>query len=254
MKDRDSTGDVNLAREMLREATNVTVLTGAGVSAESGVPTYRGAGGGLWDGLRVEDWATPEGYARDRPRVWKWYSDRRVQLADVQPNDAHRALAEFQRRLAARGGRAAIVTQNIDALHQAAGAQDVLDLHGSLLRIRCEQCTRREHVGYEPLEHVPACPDCRAAMRPDVVWFGESLPMKVWHAAIDAAAACDVFITAGTSAVVYPAAGLLDVAKGRSARTVEVNLEATPASDAVDVSLLGPAGEILPRLLDGADR
>lgn len=253
MNDRDSTGDVNRARALLREATNVTVLTGAGVSAESGVPTYRGAGGGLWGGLRVEDWATPEGYARDRPRVWTWYSDRRVQLADVRPNAAHRALAELQRRLAARGGRATIVTQNIDALHQAAGAQDVLELHGSLLRIRCEQCMRREYVGCKPLEHGPTCPDCGAAMRPDVVWFGESLPMKVWHAAVDAAAACDVFITAGTSAVVYPAAGLLDVAKGRGARTIEVNLEATPASGAVDVSLLGRAGDVLPELLDGAD-
>jgi len=240
---------IDRSRRLLAEAASIAVLTGAGISAESGVPTYRGAGGGLWDGLKVEDWATPEGYARDPHRVWTWYSHRRVQLQQIEPNPGHRALAELQRRVGGRGGRFTLATQNIDGLHQAAGNVNVLELHGSLLRLRCWSCPYRRHVGYEPIEQIPACPECGADLRPDVVWFGEGLPQHVWQAAAEAAGGCDVFLSAGTSAMVYPAAGLIELAARNGARTIEVNLEPTPASGLVDVSIRAKAGEILPRLV-----
>ncbi|MBS3734510.1 MAG: NAD-dependent deacylase [Phycisphaerae bacterium] len=255
MTDGPDQAEIARVRDLLGAARHVACLTGAGISAASGVPTYRGAhtgrtvGGALWDGLRVEDWATPAGYARDPQRVWKWYSDRRVQLGELAPNAGHVALAELEKRLTARGGAFTLATQNIDALHQRAGSVNVLALHGSLLRIRCSVCPYRREVGHEPIAAIPACPDCGARLRPDVVWFGEMLPQDVWTAAADAAGDCDVFLTAGTSAVVYPAAGLVEIAAATGATTVEVNLEPTPASSLVDVALQGPADELLPQLV-----
>ncbi len=240
---------ISQVRRMLREASSVTVFTGAGISAESGVPTYRGADGALWDGLKLEDWATPEGYARNPQRVWKWYSDRRVQLGAIAPNSGHYALANLQRQVTARGGRFVLATQNIDGLHQKAGSDGVLELHGSLLKIRCSGCAHRRDVGYKAIDEIPPCPACGAMLRPAVVWFGEPLPEDVWTAAAEAAGDCEVFLAVGTSAVVYPAAGLIELAVGAAAKTIEVNLAPTPASTVVDITLHGKAGEILPQIV-----
>ncbi len=243
--------DLARAQTALSQARHVACLTGAGISAASGVPTYRGAGGALWDGLKVEDWASPEGYARQPERVWRWYSDRRVQLGGISPNAGHAALAEIERRIAGRGGTFTLATQNIDALHQRAGSRNVLELHGSMLRIRCCVCEHARQVGHEPIEEIPACPQCGARMRPAVVWFGEMLPQDVWTAAAEAAAECDVFLTVGTSAVVYPAAGLVEMAAATGGTTIEINLEPTPASRLVDIAIQGKADEVLPELVSG---
>ncbi len=240
---------IDEARKILSAAKSVMVLTGAGISVESGIPTFRG-NGGLWQGMKVEDWATPEGYLRDTPRVWRFYNQQRSGLAAVKPNPGHEALAAMQRKISQRGGSFVLATQNIDGLHQAAGNEGVLELHGSLKRLRCWKCDYRLDVGYSSLEQVPCCPHGHGDLRPDVVWFGEMLPQDIWQAAARAAAASEVFLTVGTSAVVYPAAQLVQYARGESATCIEVNLEPTPASDIVDISLLGKAGEILPQLLE----
>lgn len=236
------------ARAMLASAGSVTVLTGSGVSAESGIPTFRGAGG-LWQGMRAEDFATPEGFARNPEKVLRWYDQRRMQLNQVAPNPAHVALAKLERQVTARGGQFALATQNVDGLHQAAGSRHVLELHGSLQEARCNSCDYRQRVGLGPVEPVRRCPRCGEYLRPAVVWFGEPLPQPVLAAAIDAARRCEVFLAVGTSAIVYPAAGLIDVAARAGAKAVEVNIEPTPATAAADVALHGKAGDILPRLV-----
>ncbi len=232
---------------MLQEARRVAVLTGAGISAESGLPTYRGATG-LWAGFSMKEYASAEGFAQDPEKVWGWHDERRMALAAVRPNPGHLALAEMERRLETRGGQFALATQNVDGLHQAGGSRNVLELHGTILAVKCSRCDRRREIGFEAIAGVPRCP-CGAMMRPDIVWFGEMLPEAVWQAACIAAAACDVFLTVGTSAVVYPAASLIEVAAAGGAKTVEVNLERTAASSSVDFALAGKAGDILPTLL-----
>jgi NAD-dependent deacetylase len=237
------------ARSLLAEARSVVALTGSGVSAESGIPTFRGTGG-IWGDLNVEEFATPEGFARDPLKVWNWYAQRRRELDGARPNAAHAALAALQRQVKARGGTFVLVTQNIDGLHQAAGSEGVLELHGSLRRARCRACPHQAEMSAERVEAVPTCPQCGQHMRPDVVWFGESLPMDVYRAAVEAAAAADVFLSVGTSAVVYPAAGLIEWALSGGAKAIEVNLEPTPISRLVRVALHGQAGAILPRLVE----
>ena len=236
------------ARRLVQGARTVAVLTGAGISAESGVPTYRGAGG-LWSGFSAEDLASPEGFARRPDKVWQWHDERRLALKDIQPNPAHFALAQLQKQLAGRGGWLTLATQNIDGLHQAAGSEGVLELHGTILTIKCTVCPGKRPIGFEPIEGTPRCPTCGRPMRPDIVWFGEALPTEVWDAADRAAQACEVFLTIGTSALVYPAAGLIQIATGSGAKTIEVNLEPTPASSMVDIALHGQAGEILPQIV-----
>lgn len=229
----------------LRGARRVTVLTGAGVSAASGVPTFRGANG-LWRQYRVEELATPQAFAREPRLVWDWYAWRREQIAACRPNRAHEVLAAWSARHAAWR----LVTQNVDDLHLRAGTRDLIRLHGSIWEMSCwapcdgaPQRWRDERV---PLpEPLPRCPHCAALARPAVVWFGEPLNARDLRAAHEAAA-CDVFIAAGTSAVVYPAAGLIDSARARGAFTVEINLESTSASAAVDVAIQGAAEEVLP--------
>jgi NAD-dependent deacetylase len=226
----------------LRRARRVTVLTGAGVSAASGVPTFRGVGG-LWESFRAEDLATPHAFARDPGLVWRWYDWRRQQLAGLQPNAAHHVLACWQDRLAGF----TLLTQNVDGLHELAGSHAAVRLHGSIWRVRCAgRC--RDGASREdrrvPMSDLPPRCVCGSLLRPDIVWFGEELdPAVVRRAA--AALACDVFIAAGTSALVYPAAGFLDEARGYGAFTVEINLDATPATDRVDLSLRGPAEQVL---------
>jgi len=241
-------GRVEEARALIAAARQVVVLTGSGISAESGIPTFRGAGG-LWKGMRVEDFATPEGFNRRPLEVWNWYTRRRAELEDSRPNSGHVALAEMQRHVEARGGSFVLATQNIDGLHQVAGSTGVLELHGTLRTARCQACPRRQPMPAQPADALPPCPDCGAPLRPDVVWFGEALPEDVLIAATDAASRCDVFVSVGTSAVVYPAAGLVEWALSAGAKAVEVNLEPTPISRLVDVPLHGKAGEILPQLV-----
>jgi NAD-dependent deacetylase len=222
------------------------VLTGAGVSAESGVPTFRGSDG-LWEGHRVEDVATPEAFARDPALVWRFYNLRRAKLWTVRPNPGHHALAELERRWGP--ARFTVCTQNIDGLHRAAGSRHVLELHGNLARVRCTGCDRVEERPGEDLPELPRCAGCDALLRPDIVWFHEMLPQQVWREAAESAGLCDCFLVVGTSAVVYPAAGLVDLARQTGASVVEVNADASAVSSCVDVHLRGKSGEILPRLV-----
>ena len=223
----------------------VTVLTGAGVSAASGVPTFRGPDG-LWRRHRPEDLATPAAFARDPRLVWEWYDWRRQRIAACAPNDAHHVLA----RWAARPGFT-LVTQNVDGLHERAGAADVLCLHGSIWEVRCAggcaggRAARRDLAA--PLADLPPrCRHCGGLERPGVVWFGESLDTAVFGRAVEAAASCDVFLTIGTSAVVYPAAGLVVEAKRAGAAMIEINPDETPMAPFLDVAVRQPAESFLP--------
>jgi NAD-dependent deacetylase len=238
------------AAELLRRADRVAVLTGAGVSAESGVPTFRG-GGGLWEGQRVEDVATPGAFARDPAQVWRFYNARRAGLRTVQPNPGHRALVDLEDRWGSE--RFTLITQNVDGLHRAAGSRHVLEVHGTLSRVRCTGCGQTGERGSEALPDLPHC-GCGALLRPDIVWFGEYLPEDVWREAALAAAACDCFLVVGTSAVVFPAAGLADAARRAGAGIIEVNLEKTPASFDGVVGLYGPSGVVLPQLVQRLTR
>lgn len=247
--------DAELARaaEALKYATKVAVLTGAGVSAESGVPTFR-ASDGLWEGHRVEDVATPMAFERDPALVWRFYNGRRVNVAKVQPNPGHHALVELEDRYGyGYGDGFALATQNVDGLHLTAGSRNVFEVHGCLRRTRCTNCERVEDRGLDDLGDRPLCPHCGGFLRPDIVWFHEPLPTSVWRKAVWAAEECDVFLVVGTSAVVYPAASLVTYAKrGRSpgATVIECNLDRTAASTQADIGLYGPSGETLPRLVE----
>jgi NAD-dependent deacetylase len=227
-------------------ARRVTVMTGAGVSAASGVPTFRGPDG-LWRRYRPEELATPEAFARDPALVWEWYAWRRETVAACRPNAAHDVLARWSQRDGVR-----LITQNVDDLHLRAGTRDLVRLHGSLWEIKCfAGCARGAPPWREervPLPDMPPrCPHCRGHARPAVVWFGESLDPADVDRALEATA-CDVFLAVGTSAVVYPAAGFVHHARTRGAFTAEINLDETPASSLVDLSIRGPAEDILPAL------
>jgi NAD-dependent deacetylase len=236
--------ELTAAAALLRRARRVVAFTGAGVSAESGVPTFRGAGG-LWEGRPVEEVATPQGFRADPVRVWRFYEARRCNLASCRPNPAHEVLARWQQHFPAY----TLVTQNVDGLHEAAGSRDVLHVHGSIWTVRCSRCGRERHETATPLPEVPPrCSLCGAMERPGVVWFGEPLPEDVLHAASQAAACADVMVVVGTSAVVYPAAGLVQMAASGGAAVIEVNPEASALAHLADVELRGPAGEMLPRL------
>ena len=189
----------------------MAVLTGAGVSAESGVPTFRAADG-LWEGHRVEDVASPDGFRRDPRLVWQFYNGRRANVARVRPNPGHEALSGLEARFSRRF---TLVTQNVDGLHQQAGNQNVLEIHGSLRRTRCAECGAVRDRGLDVLADMPTCELCGGLFRPDIVWFGEMLPQSIWEQAVEAAESCDVFLVVGTSAVVHPAAGLINLARRR---------------------------------------
>jgi len=234
------------AGELLRPARRVAVMTGAGISAESGLATFRGAGG-LWEGHRVEEVATPSAFRRNPSLVWRFYNARRAGLRTAAPNPGHLALVRLEERL---GDGFTVLTQNVDGLHRAAGSRRVLELHGSLRRVRCTGCAAALDRGTEPLDELPRCAACGQMLRPDVVWFEEPLPEDVWRQAEVAASGCECFLVVGTSAVVYPAAGLILSAQAKGAAVIEVNLERTAASSHADVSLLGPAGQVLPLLVE----
>jgi NAD-dependent deacetylase len=240
--------DLTSLTDRLRRASRVTVLTGAGVSAASGIPTFRGAGG-LWRSVRAETLASARGFAADPTLVWEWYDWRRQIIREAEPNAAHHALAEWMR---ARPG-VTLITQNVDGLHERAGARDVLRLHGSIWKLRCWHDCDESAAGWTdesvPLSPMPPrCPHCGALARPGVVWFGESLDPDVLDTAARACE-CDVFLSVGTSSVVYPAAGLLHEAKRHGAFTIEINPDATDATAIVDCTIRAAAEDALPRLL-----
>ena len=228
----------------LRGAGRVVALTGSGVSAESGVPTFREAQTGLWERYDPHELATPEAFARDPRLVWEWYEWRRRLVEKAEPNPGHLALAELERRIPAF----TLITQNVDGLHQRAGSENVTELHGNILRSRCtlEETTVQDYL---PDEAPPPCPRCGAPLRPDVVWFGEALPHEAFEAASEAARACDLFLSVGTSSLVYPAAALPFEPLENGAILVEVNPDETPLTPHADHLLRGPAGEVLPRLV-----
>ena len=242
---------VTAARELLRDAARVVVLTGAGISAESGVPTFRGAGG-LWNNFRPEELATPEAFGRDPRLIWEWYGWRRELVGRCEPNAAHHALAAAARRDA--GFR--IVTQNVDGLHEIAAGSDgprPLQLHGSLFQTRCTRCRAswddRQPVDATSLSTIPHCSACGAIGRPGVVWFGESLDPAVLSEAVRLASAADVCLVVGTSAVVHPAAGLADLTRRAGGDVIEVNLEDTPLTGVATVAIRGTAAGVVPQIL-----
>ncbi len=245
----DLNESLEIAAEALRRATRVAVLTGAGVSAESGVPTFR-ASDGLWEGHRIEDVATPYGFEKNPGLVWKFYNARRANVKTVQPNAGHRALAAMERHW---GENFTIATQNVDGLHQTAGSKRVHEIHGSLRRTRCTDCGIIQDRGLEDLAELPECGPCGGLLRPDIVWFHEALPEDVWWNAQQAAGECDVLLVVGTSAVVYPAASLIPIAKRTKTpgtTVIECNLTPTEASAMADIGLYGPSGETLPKLCE----
>jgi NAD-dependent deacetylase len=229
----------------LRDAERIVALTGSGISAESGVPTFREAQTGLWERYDPQELATPEAFAHDPRLVWEWYEWRRHLVAEARPNPGHRALAELERRTPGF----TLVTQNVDGLHERAGSRNVVELHGNILRSKCsleaEVLRPEEHDESVP----PRCPRCGAFLRPDVVWFGEMLPVGVLEAASEAARRCDLFFSIGTSSLVYPAAALPYEALENGAVLAEINLKETPLSRHADYSVREPAGEVLPNLL-----
>ena len=232
-------------RQWVNEARRIVLLTGAGMSAESGVPTFRDAQSGLWASFRPEELATEEAF-RARPAfVWDWYALRREAVAKVQPNAGHRAVAEFQRR---HPGRLTVATQNVDGLHQRAGSAGVLALHGDIAEDKWLD-PPRACCTPERLEHgrPPRCATCGNLRRPAVVWFGELLPAEALAAAEEAAAASDLMLVVGTSGLVYPAAGLARATRGR---VVIVNPEPSALDDLADVVLAGTSAMLLPRLLE----
>jgi NAD-dependent deacetylase len=234
------------AVDVLRRAESVSVLTGAGVSAESGVATFRGSGG-LWEGYRIEDVATPEAFQRDPALVWKFYNMRRAALRTVKPNPGHYALARLES--AWTSSRFTLITQNIDGLHQLAGSKHVLEIHGNLAWVRCSSCGVTANRRFEPLPDEPLCEACGKRLRPAVVWFHEYLPEEVWSEASEKVAGSQCLLVVGTSAIVYPAAGLIQAARRLEIPVIEVNLEATEISHHDLIGLYGPSGAILPQLV-----
>jgi NAD-dependent deacetylase len=234
--------------DALRGARAIVVLTGAGVSAESGIPTFRDAMEGLWAKYDPSQLATPEAFDRDPETVTRWYDWRREKCAAAKPNPAHLALARLEKHLTIQKRGFTLLTQNVDRLHQAAGSRNVVELHGTLWVWRCTRCgVEREERAVPFTGYPPRCV-CGGARRPGVVWFGEMLPEQALNEAHDALKTCDFFLSVGTSAVVEPAASFIHIARRHGARTVEINRDATPISTVVDWSLLGKDGEILPEL------
>ena len=240
----DNLSDLETARGWLAQAHAVAILTGAGISAESGVPTFRGAEG-LWKDHKPEELATPEAFTRDPRLVWEWYDWRRGIIAKAAPNHAHRALVKLE----IQKPGFTLITQNVDGLHDLAGNGKILRLHGDIWRMRCTICGANFPNRRVPLPKIPPHCACGGLARPGVVWFGEPLPEGMMKEAEHAASSAQVFLVIGTSAVVHPAASLIPYAKQSGAKVIEINPEPTAATSIVDCALHGPAGEILPQLI-----
>ena len=249
--------EVERATELLKTKQRICLLTGAGISAESGIPTFRDKQTGLWENYRAEDMATPDAFARDPKLVWSWYQWRRQLVASKKPNPAHIALAQWQYHSQYTNQQLTLITQNVDDLHEQAGST-VSHLHGNLWRNKCSQCetpyqsqSNRAYDSEDSInfdEALITCQHCDGYIRPDIVWFGESLPVQEWQTAEEAAANCEVFISIGTSSLVYPAAGLAQLAKHNGADIIEINPYPTP-NTLVDITLAAKAGVILPELV-----
>ena len=227
----------------LKVARSVTVLTGAGISADSGVLTFRGADG-LWRNFRAEDLATPEAFERDPRLVWEWYNWRRELIATRKPNPAHDAVAAMERRFS----RFWLITQNVDGLHRDAGSTKLSEIHGNIWKVRCTACGLVEDNHQVPIPIPPSCTACHKMVRPHIVWFGESLAAEDLAKSYEAIESCEVLLIIGTSGLVYPAASFAPVAKSTGAFVVEINLDATPNSGVVDVALQGRARDVVPLL------
>jgi NAD-dependent deacetylase len=273
--------------DLLRRASNIVILTGAGISAESGLRTFRGASKAdlpatmqaLWKEFDPMKLATPEAFNADPAAVSRWYDWRRLGCLAAEPNPGHNALADIERRVSGfaesrsrfvtgsdpqglqtpapgprRSRRFTLLTQNVDRLHQKAGSKNVVELHGSIIQWRCTSCDAKLIPAPDPLPTFPmratCCPGDKAAiLRPDVVWFGEALPFEALTAADESLATCDLFLSIGTSSVVHPAASFIQIAVQNGARTVEINPEATPISRLVDYSVRGKSGKVLPEIV-----
>ncbi len=248
---------VQRAAQLLRGARHICVLTGAGVSAESGIPTFRDKQTGLWEQYRAEDLASLDAFERDPQLVWSWYQWRRQLVYDKKPNLAHQALAHWQQHAKSNNQQLTLITQNVDDLHEQAGST-VTHLHGHLWRNRCNHCNAPYEDDLEPSnvthemvsfeKELINCSYCDGYIRPDIVWFGETLPVQAWETAESAAAHCEVFISIGTSSLVYPAAGLAQLAKQNGAKIIEINPNPTP-NTAVDITLAVAAGIVMPYLV-----
>jgi NAD-dependent deacetylase len=231
-------------RARLSNARAVTVLTGAGISADSGVPTFRGKDG-LWRNFRAEDLATPEAFARDPRLVWEWYNWRREIIAGKLPNPAHATLVEMERRF----DRFWLITQNVDGLHRLAGSTKLSEIHGNIWKVRCTACGRVDTNHAVPIPILPLCAACRGLLRPHIVWFGESLDSEELGRSFDAVNSCEVMLIIGTSGIVYPAASFAPGAKAAGAFVAEINFDPTPNSELVDLSIQGKAKDLVPLLL-----
>jgi NAD-dependent deacetylase len=241
--------DLREAADLIDRAGRIVIFTGAGVSAESGIPTFRDALSGLWEQFDPRRLATPEAFGDDPALVWGWYEWRRAAVQQVEPNAGHRALAVIEQR----APECVVVTQNVDDLHERAGSKEPIHLHGSLFAPRCSACGRPATVAngapaVEGRVPPPPCDHCGAPIRPGVVWFGEALPADAFEAAVAAAANCDLLITVGTSAVVFPAAEIPQVTARMGGAVIQVNPEPTPLDAVARVNLHGPAAEVLPAL------
>lgn len=242
--------------QALREARRVVVFTGAGVSAESGIATFRDALTGLWSRFDAQALATPEAFREHPDIVWGWYEWRRAQVLRASPNAAHHAIAALARHVA----ELAVITQNVDDLHERAGSPHVTHLHGSLHAPRCSRCGAPQGFAHESPQEPdagrrippPACSECGGPVRPGVVWFGESLPTKAWRDATLAVQQCDLLLSIGTSSLVYPAAELPQLALAAGATVVQVNPAATPLDSLAHHNLRGAAAEVMPKLLAAA--
>ena len=237
----------NTAKEFIEKSEKICALTGAGISAESGIPTFRGKDG-LWNKYDPTELATPQAFQRDPKLVWEWYNWRREKIASVYPNSGHLALKKLEDL---RGKDFVIITQNVDGLHNRVGNKNVLEIHGNIWKVKCTECGG-EDFNYEvPLKEIPPrCPRCGGLLRPGVVWFGESLPYDVMAEVEEWLRKCNAMLVIGTSGVVQPAASFAFVAKHNDAKVIEINLEPTPISEIADVSIFGKAGEILPEIID----
>lgn len=245
---------VQQAASILKQAHLITVLTGAGVSKESGVPTFRDALDGLWAQYDPQELATPGAFQRNPKLVWEWYQFRREMVQQASPNPGHIALAQLEMRFPAMR----VITQNVDDLHERAGSSHVLHLHGNIARSRCMDNCQGEPTLVDASQITtesipPTCPHCGAFLRPDVVWFGEMLPTDAIQDARAATLMCDVMLVVGTSGLVTPAATLPDLARQHGAKIIEINPQDTPITPIADVKLTGPSGEVLPALLEALD-
>lgn len=238
--------DIDELKKIITNSNKITVLTGAGISAESGVPTFRGTNG-VWRNYQVTDVATPQAFARDPELVWEFYNWRRRLISKVSFNPGHKALVDLEKHV----NDFTLTTQNVDGLHREAGSRRLLEIHGNLWVVRCTKCGTLTMNRSQDMGRLPKCVKCGGLLRPNVVWFGESLNPDILGKAIDAARNCELMLIVGTSAIVQPAASLAFKAKAAGAILAEINIERTPQSGQMDFVLTGKAGEILPMLIEG---